>query len=76
MIGLKTLKDLMIKIPLAGIQTRVVGFSEIKQEAINWIKADTKDLCEILEEELSERDLIIIDKVLTKFNNLTAEELK
>ena len=53
-----------------------INADELKRQVIKWIKADTKDLCEILEIELNERDLMIIDLVLKKINNITEEDLK
>jgi len=77
---LRTLKDLeqiTYDDNLNGIYFNYIKVMEIKGEATKWIEADTKDLCEILNvPELDERDLFIIDLVLSKFNNLTEEDLK
>lgn len=75
---LKTLKDLdwMDLHDRKGFCNQVVNIEELKTQTIKWLKADVEDLSEILGEELNERDLFIIDKVLTKFNNITKEDLK
>jgi len=77
---LKTLKDLRNRPLRSGDDSKILDYllleKELKAEVVKWVKADTKELCDILKEELSERDLEIIDLVLSKFNDIKEEDLE